>query len=231
MYNKSIKNSSSTRLFMKKKSFEFKKIAYTSVATLAVLGFIYPALEPVLVQAVTDTVQVSLTVDAGITITSPIDVTMAPNLGVVANSSIGSSVWNVKTNDPDGYTLGVLAATTPALQQSGIDTFADYTEATPGTPDVWSVNASSKEFGYSAFGADVSTATWGTSASCGVAGVPAGAQKYDGFTASNSIVATKNATTTTSGVDTTVCYAAAQNGIYASSGVYVANITATATVQ
>ena len=41
-------------------------------------------------------------------------------------------------------------------------------------------------------------------------------------------VATKGTVTTTSGVDTTVCYAAGQNGVYIPSGSYTATVTATA---
>lgn len=209
-----------------------KTVAYTLCAgVLTTMAF--AGLEPDILraQSASDTVQVSLTVDSGITITSPSDVTMSPNLGVSANSSIGSNTWNVKTNDPDGYVLTLRASTTPALKTAGGLSFADYTPATPGTPDTWSVPSGSIEFGYSAYGTDVNTTTWGTGSSCGAAGTPSGTQKYNGFATSTFTVATRSATTTTSGVDTTVCYAAEQDGIYANAGSYTADITATATVQ
>jgi len=53
--------------------------------------------------------------------------------------------------------------------------------------------------------------------------------KYKGFTTSNAVITSQATPTTPSGIDTTVCFAAAQNGVYAPSGTYTANITATAT--
>lgn len=209
----------------------FKKVIAGSVISLFFLQMGYVVIaEPGLAVAasVNDAVVVTLTVDSGITITSPSDVTMSPNIGISANGSIGSAVWNVKTNHATGYSLGVKAGASPALV-SGSNSFADYTEAVNGTPDLWAVASGDKEFGYSAFGTDTSTATWGTSASCGSAGSPAAAQKYAGFELTDLTVATRNAVTTPSGIDTTVCFAAQQNGVYAASGTYTANITATAT--
>ncbi len=209
-----------------------KSLAYSMCAAV-VLASAFALLEPSYLQAqsASDTVQVTLTVDSGITITSPSDATMSPNLGVAANSSIGNTTWNVKTNDPDGYTLTLRASTTPAMQASGGLYIADYTPATPGTPDTWSVPSGSVEFGYSAYGTDVNTSTWGTGSSCGAAGTPSGTQKYNGFSTTTFTVATRSATTTTSGIDTNVCFAAEQDTVYAAAGTYTALITATATVQ
>lgn len=207
-----------------------KKVIASSVISLLFVQMIYLVVEPTIATALTaaDTVIVTLTVDSGITITAPGDVTMAPNIGVVTNGSIGSVVWNVKTNHATGYTLGVKSSSTPALVSGG-NSFADYTEAVNGTPEVWSVASGAKEFGYSAYGTDTPTATWGTSVSCGAAGVPAGAQKYAGFELTDLTVATRNTITTPAGIDTTVCFAAEQNNIYANSGTYTATVTATAT--
>ncbi len=210
-----------------------KKSAVYTLGIGIVAGSLFPVFEPEYLRAQTasDTVQVSLTVDAGISITSPADVTMSPNISVSANSSIGSSVWNIKTNDPDGYTLTVRSSTTPALKQGAIASFADYTPGTPGTPETWNTPSSSVEFGYSAYGTHVNTGTWGTGSSCGAAGTPSATQKWNGFATTTFTVATATGTTTPSGVDTTVCYAAEQDTFYAASGTYLAEITATATVQ
>lgn len=204
-----------------------KKIFTTSLISLIFVQLFYMYMEPAIASAisVTDNVIVTLTVDSGITITSPADVTMAPNMGTVANSSIGTAVWNVKTNRATGYTLGVQASTAPALVNGGIF-FADYQIT---APTVWSLPATSYQFGYSAFGTHVNSTTWGTGANCGSAGVPLATLKYKGFTATTSQIATFNGVTTPAGVDSTVCFAAGQNGVYAPSGVYTATITATAT--
>ncbi|MEK7572661.1 MAG: hypothetical protein AAB493_02310 [Patescibacteria group bacterium] len=179
---------------------------------------------------VTDNVVVTLDVTTGITISDGLPVTMSPNIGITSNGAIGSSSWIVKTNAALGYTLAVKADASPALRVLAVpaNNFADYTEAVSGTPELWSVASGAKEFGYSAYGTDTSTATWGTSASCGAAGVPAVAQKYVGFLITDKMIATRATVTPTSGVTTTICFAAEQNGIYAPSGTYTATVTATA---
>lgn len=179
----------------------------------------------------TDDVVVTLDVTTGITISDGAAVTMAPNIGIASNSSIGSSSWNVKTNAALGYTLAVKADASPALRvlATPANNFADYTEAVAGTPEVWSVASGAKEFGYSAYGTDTSTVTWGTSLSCGAAGVPAVAQNYVGFSTLDKTIATRSTVTPTTGIDTTICFAAEQDTVYAPSGTYNATITATAT--
>jgi hypothetical protein len=212
------------------KTFFIKKILIASVISLFFVQMIYVNFEPIVVIAATatDNVVVTLTVDTGISITSPADVVMAPNLGIGANGSIGSSSWTIKTNNAIGYTLAVKASAAPALV-SGSNSFADYTEVTGGTPEVWNVAASNKEFGYSAFGSDTPTATWGTTATCGAAGVPNASMKYVGFKITDKTIASSATVTPSLGDTTTVCFAAEQDTVYAPSGVYTATITATAT--
>jgi hypothetical protein len=205
-----------------------KKILRISVITLLCLSQAYVLAEPAVALTANDNVVVTLNVDEGITISDGANVTMAPNIGAGVNSSIGSSSWTVITNSANGYELEVKASASPALVSGG-NSFADYTEATPGTPEVWSVGSSSKEFGYSAYGTDTSTSTWGTSASCGSSGSPAGSQKYVGFSTTDKQIATRASVTPTSGIATTICFAAAQNGVFAPAGTYTATITATAT--
>jgi hypothetical protein len=207
-----------------------KKIFTASIISLLLIQIFYLVIEPAISTAasVSDGVQVTLTVDSGITITTPGDVTMSPNIGITANGSIGSAVWNVKTNKATGYSLAVKASASPALV-SGANSFADYTELVDDTPEVWSVPAAAKEFGFSAYGTDTTTATWGTAATCGALGVPDVLQKYVGFKVTDQTIATRDTVTSTSGVDTTVCFAAEQDTVYAPSGTYTATITATAT--
>jgi len=182
------------------------------------------------VETASDQVTVTLDVTTGITISvaAPDPVVMAPNIGIASDGSIGSSSWTVRTNALLGYTLAIKASTAPALV-SGANSFADYTEASSGVPEVWSVASGAKEFGYSAYGTDTDTAVWGTAASCGVAGVPDSAQKYVGTKITDKTVATRAVVTPTTGIATTVCFAAQQNAVFAPSGTYTATITATAT--
>lgn len=209
-----------------------KKILTASIISLFLLQATYALIvEPTIASAIdavsSPTTVVTLTVDAGITITAGTNVTMDPNLGISANSSIGSSAWTVKTNNAAGYTLSVKASTAPALKSTGAKVIADYTEATPGTPDAWVVGSGAKEFGFSAYGTNV-PGDFGTGASCGTSGTPTPTLKYLGFKTTDKQIATLGTVTSTAGVATNICFAAAQNGVFADSGIYTATITATA---
>ena len=206
-----------------------KKIFLISFSlSLFFIAQFYPITETADAATATDNVIVTLDVTAGITISNGADVTMAPTLGVASDSSIGTSSWVVKTNAVNGYTLAVKASASPALV-SGLNSFADYTETVPGTPEAWSIAAGAKEFGYSAYGTDTATGTWGTAATCGAGGIPDPAQKYVGFQITDKTIATRASVTPTTGITTNICFTAAQNAIYAPSGTYTATITATAT--
>ncbi len=189
------------------------------------------AVEPMVANAVTDDVVVSLTVNTEISITSPADTTLLPAMGITSNSAIASSTWNVKTNDAAGYILYIKnASTTQALKgiPSSIGNFADYTETVANTPDTWAVDASTYQFGYSVRGTDVNTGTYGTDTTCGAAGTPSANLKFRSASTTNIQAATRTSTTTTAGIDTIACWAAGQNGVYAPGGSYSATLTATA---
>lgn len=206
------------------------KIVSSSLMGLLVMQGSYLLLEPMSAGAVTDDVTVTLTVDSGITISDGANVTMTPNIGLISNSSIGSSAWTVVTNDADGYTLAVKASSSPALV-SATDSFADYTETVNGTPEAWSISSGTKEFGFSAYGTDTPTGTWGTAGSCGAAGVPEALQYYVGPKTSDKQIASRASVTPVAGINTSICFAAEQKDVFADSGVYTATITATALVQ
>jgi len=205
-----------------------KRAITTGGVFVLIMLQLYIVAEPVFAITANDNVTVTLTVDEGITITDGSNVTMSPNLGVAADSSIGSSAWTVKTNAAAGYTLAIKAGASPALVSGG-NSFADYTPAVADTPEAWSVTSGNKEFGYSAFGTDTSTGTWGTSATCGAAGVPDASMKYQNTKITDRTIATRGTVTPTAGIATTICFAAEQDTIYAAAGVYTATITATAT--
>lgn len=205
-----------------------KIVGLSLVITMA--GFLFvPTLEPMFAQAVTDSVIITLNVTSGITIDSPADASMSTALGVSQNTAVATTTWNVKTNNALGYTLALSASTNPAMQQSATATITDFNV---GVPMTWVATSSNAYFGYSAFGTDTSTGTWGTGAVCST-GANAHAisttLKYRGLSTSpGTTVSTRAATTTPSGINTTVCYAVEQNGFYIPSGTYTATVTATA---
>lgn len=215
-----------------KKSF-LKKIFVASLMSLFILQAFYFAVEPTLSDAATvdDSVVVTLNVTSGVSISDGANSTMLPSIGITSDRAVGSSSWTVATNSVTGYTLAVKASTTPALRNGSTDNFADYTESPSGTPDTWSVASGAKEFGYSAYGANVATGTWGTHTDCGNTGtgVVATGSRYRGFSTSDVTIASLSGVTPVAGITTNICFAAQQNNVYAASGTYTATITATAT--
>lgn len=217
------------------KKIYFKKVIALSVISLFLFQILYiTAVEPTVAAAVTasDSVVVTLNVTSGVSISDAGPVTMLPNLGISANNAAGTSAWTVKTNSTTGYTLGVKADASPALRITATPTsyFTDYTD-TGNTPEQWSVATGDKEFGFSAYGADVTDGTWGTGDLCETSsgsGVPITTMKYVGFETTDQTIASSNTVTTTSGTVTNICFAAEQKDVYAPSGTYNTTITATA---
>lgn len=210
---------------------------------LAIIGSLlvfalFPAIEPSFLVAATatDEVVVTLNVGAGISITSPADATMSTTIGISTTKAIATTTWNVKTNNAAGYTLALKSATssTPAMKQDSDNTkvIADNT-AGAVTPALWgSMGANTAEFGYSGYGTDVSTGTYGSDSSCGATSTPSTALKYTSLRTTDRTLASRSSTTTAAGVDTVACYAVEQgSNFYIASGTYTATVTATATTQ
>lgn len=212
--------------------FDYKKILGISLISTIALGSGYAFLEPMFAGAVADDVTVTLTVDSEITIDSPNDVTVSPNLSLSNNTANGEVAWTVVTNDVNGYTLSVKGNQDPLMQSAGAN-ISDYSETSAGTPEEWSVS-NAVEFGFSAYGDDVPDVTWGTDqSSCGTDGPLVSEDRlYQGFDGTTEIqIASANSTTTFSGTSSTVCFAAEQESVLAASGVYSGTVTATALVQ
>lgn len=218
------------------------KITTASSAALLIVAIVFVSFEPaeLTAQSVNDTINVNLEVDTGIAISSPADVDLKgpgnANMGAAVNTAVGSATWTVTTNAGTGYTLQIKnASTAPALKNISNPAdgdFADYTETVPGTPETWSVASGAYEFGMSVRGTDVNTGTYGTDSDCiAGAGVPSATLNYRHLSTTDFTVASRSATTTTSGIDTEVCFAAEQNGVFAAAGSYQAEVTATATVN
>ncbi|MEI6346145.1 MAG: hypothetical protein WCO79_02840 [bacterium] len=214
-----------------------QSVALSLVVSLVMFAF-FPIFEPGFAVAATaaDNVVVTLNVSAGISITSPTDATMSNTIGVSVNKAIATTTWNVKTNNVAGYTLALKSATssTPAMKQDTDNTkvIADNTTGAV-TPALWgTMGASTAEFGYSGYGTDVSSGTYGSDTSCGATSTPSTALKYTSLRVTDRTLSSRSSTTTQAGVDTVVCYAVEQgSNFYIASGTYTATLTATATTQ
>ena len=209
---------------------------------LCVLGGIfllggYAIIEPTQLMAVVSsatTTSVTLTVDEQISLTPPASIALSPNIDTTQQSSVGSGSWTVKTNANGGYTLKFTTSGANALT-NGTSTFTDLSTT---TPTAWSeAGASSYVWGYSAYGDDVATSTWGDGVICGTttADVLLTDLNYAGFataTTTTTAAASSAAATTPSGTATTLCIAAEEgDNIYAPAGAYAATVTGTAATQ
>ena len=222
------------------KKTHIKKILAASIISLFFAQALYLiVVEPTIASATAGSAAstgtlVSLTVTSGVAITTPPTVTMSP-ISTSVNTSTNTTnspsvVWNVKTNDAGGYALNVKTGTAAPALVSGGNSFAD----AGATPALWTSPTNATQFGFSVYGTDV-TATqstlFGTPASgCGVGILPDTTLKYRGFNGTTDIplVTATGHVTPTAGVNTNICFAAEQAGVYAASGVYTVTVTATA---
>ena len=215
-------------------SSRFWKQTASLAVTVALVGFFgFSLVEPATSTAqstASTSFTASLTVDEEISVTDGGDISMSPNLGLGSDTSTGNTTLTVETNADAGYTLAVQAGNDPALQgDGGQDNFADYSPSTTNTPDAWSVDSSSKEFGYAAYGDDVSGFNNGSSCSDND---PANHDvHYEGFATTDEDIASNSGSTANGGNSTTFCVAAEQNGVEAEAGGYTASLTATATTN
>ena len=86
---------------------EFKKACTFSLVILLIFGVGYITLEPSLTKAsatANSAVNVNLTVDPTMAITTPSTVTMSPNI-TGTGTSTGSATWTVTTNSNAGWKL------------------------------------------------------------------------------------------------------------------------------
>ncbi|MBA4319960.1 MAG: hypothetical protein C0412_16290 [Flavobacterium sp.] len=207
----------------------FLSALMASVLFLTVFTYLGPNI--ILAQtSVTDDVVVTLTVTPGISINSPSDVTMSRALSMANMTAVGSTTWQIKTNNITGYSLTVKSTSTPTMQNNASTTLniADIVATT--TPVTWVVSPGAAAFGFSGYGTDVNTGVWGSGGSCQSAShIPSTTLNYAGFrTSTSTVLATRPNTTTFAGTDTTLCFAVEQNAFYIPAGTYTATIIATA---
>ncbi|HET8574927.1 MAG TPA: LamG-like jellyroll fold domain-containing protein [Candidatus Paceibacterota bacterium] len=190
------------------------------------------AVSPTGVSMSADAVLAHLNIPAEISLSAPVDVSLR-NLSTSVQSAVGSSTWRVVTNNPTGYQLTVQATSSPAMKDlADGKSFADYSETSPGIPELWNVNSGDFEFGFSAFGSDTDTSVWGNATRCTETLNDPGASnlKWRGFVGTSSIEVAHSSTvsSTTAGADTTICFGTEENNIFAPSGNYQATIVVTA---
>ena len=164
------------------------------ILTLVLASAVYGA-------TASEPVTVSCTVDNFISISSPVNLTMANIVGTGGSTS-GNVIWSVTTNNSTGYKLEVYAGGAPALTK-GADSFADYALI----PAAWSVPAANSAFGFS-YDAGLT---------------------YRGFNGVTPVQVLSYATPVSANPTTIMFKAEVGTAKLQTSGVYTAAITATAT--
>lgn len=194
---------------------EFLKAAAFSLVGLFVVLIGFSALEPAVTDAAvtSDSVVVNLNVLATISLNSPADVNMLPDI-TGTGSSTGSTTWTVTTNNSAGWKLEVSTDQANTMH-NGSDTFTDYTETVEGTPETWSVAASAAEFGFGATGTYIESKY--------------GADKYMGFNSTTKEQVAHSGAETAGDSTTVIFKAEVGSSKIQPTGAYTSTVTATAT--
>lgn len=166
-----------------------------------------------------------------ISISSPSDVTMSPNIGGLSGGTgNGSAAWTVITDNPAGYEASIKSSTSPAMQ-SGAYSFANYTTSVVGTPDYnWSVASADSEFGFTVEGSYVVGKFLDNGSSACATGSSNTVDKcWYPFAVSDETVVSSSSANSPGGTATTVKFRAESgSGHFQQEGSYAATITVTA---
>ena len=215
------------------KLYAFKMALSATIITLVLMGAAYTVMEPSVLGAQdSDTTIVSLTVTGGISVTSGATASLSPAISLVNATSTGSTTVTVITNDTDGYTLSVKAASSSAMQTAlNADSVRDYT----ATGTQWSIAATTARFGYSVYGDDVVGAIWGTDDGdiyqCEQGTLTSAQRKYYGLTTNDQQIAASTAASSEAGTDSILCFAVEQNQFNIPNGDYTAEVIVTGIVN
>lgn len=98
----------------------------------------------------TDSINVSVTVLDVISLSSPDDVALTPDILGVGTAE-GSVTWNVSNNAGADWEFELESESTPALA-SNTSSIADYLETNMNIPEFWNVSSNESEFRFSVSG-------------------------------------------------------------------------------
>jgi len=210
-----------------------KKILVTTlfIGLLTCCAFLVFEPSPILADTEADSFTTSLIVTSDISISDCPNITLTA-IGLTADASIGSTTCSVDTTNSAGYTLSVAASTSPALK-SGSNYFSD--KSTSTMPSAWSDPGNNNQFGFSLYGPNVTSATWGTPGTdyCGSTTPTAinSNLKWYGFMTLGTTTITTS-TSTVAAIPFIFCVAAEQGATSnAPSGAYYSTSTLTVTTR
>jgi len=137
-----------------------KKILITTliISLLSFCAFLGFEPSPMFAATSADSFTTSLNVTSEISITDCANIALSA-ISLATDASIGSTTCSIDTTNITGYTMSVAASTSPALK-SGSNYFSD--KSTSTMPSLWSDPGSNNQFGFSLYGPNVTSGTWGT---------------------------------------------------------------------
>ena len=165
-----------------------------------------------------------------ISMTSVADVTLTPAIGgVTGGTANGSTTVTVTTDSVAGYELSIKASSSPALS-SVLDNFSDYTTATTGVPDfVFTIPATSSEFGFSPEGVDIYSKYKDNGSLCNTGSGDTSDRCWESLSTTYELISKSTTANHPNGVQTTIKFRAQSGSSHIQiAGDYTATTTITA---
>lgn len=125
-----------------------------SATLIALISVSYFLFEPMISYGATDSFTITQQVTSELSFkTAPNNVTMTPSIpGLTGGTALGTSTFNIATNNPTGYNVTIQFSSTTAMRNESATSSSvihNYTPSVGGTPDYnFSVGANTGEFGY-----------------------------------------------------------------------------------
>ena len=165
-----------------------------------------------------------------IVVVPPTGVVMAPAIGGVSGgTSNGSTTFSVMTDDGAGYSVTIVASSSPALV-SGADSFADYTPSGANADFNFYNAPTSSTFAFSPKGADSPLRFKDDGTNCGAGLSQTTDACWDGLATTTKTIVSRTTSNHPAGTVTTLKFRAASGSAHLQlQGTYVATTTITIT--
>ena len=166
--------------------------------------------------------------ETAIAVTAASDVVMSPAIGGISGGvANGSTAFTVATDDPAGYTVSIVASSSPALKTS-TDSFADYVPAGAAPDFAFSNAATASSFAFSPEGADIDQRFKDDGASCNAGSGDTAGACWDGLSTSAKTIVSRASGNSPAGTLTTIRFRAASGSSHVQTdGTYTATTTIT----
>ncbi len=168
--------------------------------------------------------------DTYISISAPTDVSLGSVSGLVGGVSNGSSTWTVTTNNAAGYTLNVIASTSPALR-SLYASIPDYVPSSSDPDFTFTTPAFESRFGFTVEGSHTPARFKDNGSACNTGTSNTTDACWDGFSTTTKSIATSNTSNDPTGTATTLKYRVeiGSSALQEADSNFSASVTVTAT--